>query len=112
MELFVVMDRSILGRGVFGVFSSYENARSFGDGLYRQTHFQNDIKVCAVIGTTDPSGQVYAAHNYDDFYDTHIFDGIYSEHPLAYDAVGKKGLIIRFAIDSPDDKEILTEEKG
>ncbi len=112
MELFVVMDRSILGRGVFGVFSSYENARSFGDDLYRQTHFQSDIKVCSLIGTPGPSGRVYAAHIYDNFYDTHIFDGIYSEHPLACDAVGKKGLIIRFSIDSPDDKKILTEEKG
>ncbi|HOW53536.1 MAG TPA: hypothetical protein PLR60_02685 [Syntrophorhabdaceae bacterium] len=107
MEFFVVMDRSILGRGVFGIFSNYENARSFSDDLYQQTHFQSDIKAFDMIGTPDPSGSVYAAHFYDLFYDTYVFDGIYSQQPLAYEAVGEKGLIIRFFVDSPDNKETL-----
>lgn len=108
MELYVVMDRSILGRGVFGIFSSYENARSFSDGLYSRISFQSDIKAFEMIGAPDPSGHVYAAHLYDHFYDTYVFDGIYSQRLLAYEAVGEKGLIIRFFIDSPDDKEIIT----
>ncbi|NLT23011.1 MAG: hypothetical protein GXX82_08195 [Syntrophorhabdus sp.] len=107
MELFVVMDRSILGRGVFAVFSSIEKARSFSDDMYRNTSFQSEVKTCTVIGGPDPSDRVYAAHFYDDFYDTHVFDGIYSESNLAYDAVGRKGLIIRFVIDSPEDREIV-----
>jgi len=108
MELFVVMDRSILGRGVFAVFSAFEKARSFSDELYRTTSFQSEIRACPLIGGQGSSGWVYAAHSYDDFYDTHIFDGIYSENDLAYDAVGGKGLIIRFIIDSPEHKEIIT----
>jgi hypothetical protein len=107
MELFVVMDRSILGRGVFAVFSSIEKARSFSDDMYRNTQFQCEVKACPLIGGSDVPGRVYAAHFYDDFYDTHVFDGIYSESNLAYDAVGGKGLIIRFVIDSPEDKEII-----
>jgi hypothetical protein len=107
MELFVVMDRSILGRGVFAVFSSLEKARSFGDDMYQSTNFQCEVKACPVIGGSGVPDKVYAAHFYDDFYDTHVFDGIYSESDLAYDAVGRKGLIIRFVIDSPDDREIV-----
>jgi len=108
MELFVVMDKSILGRGVFAVFSSIEKAQSFSDDLYRTTHFHSEVKVCPIIGGHDTSGRVFAAHFYDHFYDTHVFDGLYSEDVLAYDAVGNKGLIMRFIIDSPEDKEILT----
>lgn len=108
MELFVVMDKSILGRGVFGVFSSIEKARSFSEDLYRDVHFHSEVKACSIIGEALSSGSVYAAHLYDHFYDTHIFDGIYSQSTVAYDAVGRKGLIIRFVIDFPEDKEILT----
>jgi len=110
MELFVVMDKSMLGRGVFGVFSSFEKALSFSDKLYRDTRFHSEIRTCAVIGKNYCSGTVYAAHSYSDLYDTHIFDGIYSEHSLAYDAIGNKGLLIRFVIDSPDDKKVIIEE--
>lgn len=107
MEFYIVMDKSILGRGVFGVFSSHEKALLFSEDLYRNTRFQSDVKACSIIGEPDPSGRVYAAHLYDHFYDTHVFDGIYSESTLAYDAVGMKGLIIGFIIDSPEDKEII-----
>ncbi len=107
MELFVVMDRSILGRGVFAVFSTIERAQSFSDVLYRNTRFQSEVKACPIIGGLGDPDRVYAAHFYDDFYDTHVFDGIYSDSNLAYDAVGRKGLIIRFVIDSPEDKEII-----
>lgn len=107
MELFVVMDSSILGRGVFAVFSSIERARSFSDDMYRNTRFRSEVKTCPVIGGSSSRDRVYAAHFYDDFYDTHVFDGIYSESDLAYDAVGTKGLIIRFVIDSPEDREIV-----
>ncbi|MDD3845647.1 MAG: hypothetical protein PHC90_04730 [Syntrophorhabdaceae bacterium] len=107
MELFVVMDKSILGRGVFAVFSSPEKAQSFSEDLYLNTRFRSEVKACSIIGETGASGTVWAAHTYDHFYDTHVFDGIYSDSNLAYDAVGKKGLIIRFIIDSPEDREII-----
>ena len=109
MEIFVVMDRSMLGRGVFGVFSDHEKAAAFSDDLYRRTNFPSEIRACTLIGELGHLNQIYAAHSYNDFYDTHIFDGIYSEQPLAYDAVGTKGLIIRFVIDLPEMKEIITE---
>ena len=107
MEFYIVMDKSILGRGVFGVFSSQKKALSFSEDLYRNTRFQSDVKACSIIGEPDPSGIVYAAHVYDHFYDTHVFDGIYSQNALAYVAVGMKGLIIRFIVDSPEDKKIV-----
>ena len=103
MELFVVMDKSILGRGVFGIFSSMEKARVFIENF----NFHCLVTASPLIGTYDGSGKIYAAHSYDNFYDTHIFDGIYSGSELAYDAVGQKGLIIEFIIDLPDEKQII-----
>jgi len=91
-----------------GSFPTLKKARSFSEDLYRDVHFPSEVKACSIIGEALPSGSVYAAHLYDHFYDTHIFDGIYSQSTVAYDAVGRKGLIIRFVIDFPEDKEILT----
>ncbi|MBP1747484.1 MAG: hypothetical protein H6Q52_23 [Deltaproteobacteria bacterium] len=103
MELFVVMDKSMLGRGVFGVFSSREKAQLFIESF----EFHSLVEASPLIGTWDESGKIYAAHTYDHFYDTHVFDGIYSQCELAYDVVGQKGLIIEFIIDLPDEKKII-----
>ena len=103
MELFVVMDKSILGRGVFGVFSSMEKAQSFIESF----KFHSIVVTSSLIGAYEESGKIYAAHTYDHFYDTHIFDGIYSQSEVAYEAVGQKGLIIEFIIDLPDEKKII-----
>ena len=102
MELFVVMDKSILGRGVFGIFSNMEKAQLF----IASFSFHSLVLACELIGDYDGSEKIYAAHTYDHFYDTHVFDGIYSQSELAHEAVGQKGLIIEFVIDLPiDNKE-------
>lgn len=103
MELFIVMDKAFLGRGVFGIFSSLDRAQSFIEEL----KFHSVVLACPLIGTYGGSGKIYAAHSYDNFHDTHIFEGIYSQNELAYDAVGYKGLIIEFVIDLPGEKKIL-----
>ena len=103
MELFVVMDKAMLGRGVFGIFSSMEIAQSF----VRDLTFHSLVLAFPIIGVYEGSGKIYAAHAYDNFYDTHVFDGIYSRSDLAYDAVGQKGLIIEFVIDLPEKKKIV-----
>lgn len=103
MELFVVMDKSLLGRGVFGIFSSLEKAQLF----IKDFEFHSRVVASPLVGAYDGSGKIYAAHMYDNFYDTHVFDGIYSRSEFAYDAVGQKGLIIEFMIDLPDEKKIV-----
>jgi hypothetical protein len=103
MELFVVMDKATLGRGVFGIFSRIEVAESFVKGLT----FHSMVLAFPLIGPLDGSGKIYAAHAYDNFYDTHIFDGIYSQSEVAYEAVGQKGLIIEFVLDIPGEKKII-----
>lgn len=103
MELFVVMDKATLGRGVLGIFSSREKAHVFVESMA----FHSLVAVCPLIGAYDGSAKIYAAHTYDNFYDTHMFDGIYSASDLAYEAVGQKGLIIEFVIDIPEEKKII-----
>jgi hypothetical protein len=103
MELFVVMDKATLGRGALGIFSNREKADVFIESM----EFHSLVAVCSLIGAYDGSGKIYAAHTYDTFYDTHMFDGIYSENELAYEAVGQKGLIIEFMIDLPGEKKII-----
>ncbi len=103
MELFVVMDKATLGRGALGIFSSMEKARVFVESI----EFHSLVVACSLIGAYDGSGKIYAAHTYDNFYDTHMFDGIYSGSELAYEAVGQKGLIIEFIIDLPGEKKII-----
>ena len=104
MELFVVIDKAMLGRGVFGVFSTMEKAQSFIESL----EFHSLVLKSLLVGACGESRKIYAAHTYDVFYDTHVFDGIYSSSELAYEAVGQKGLIIEFVIDIPDEKRIVT----
>jgi len=103
MELFVVMDKAFLGRGAFGIFSSLDKAQSFMDDL----KFHSLVRTFPLIGAYEGPGKIYAAHSYDHFHDTHVFEGIYSQSELAYDAVGQKGLIIEFVIDLPGEKKII-----
>ncbi len=103
MELFVVMDKALLGRGAFGIFSSLDKAQSFIEELT----FHSVVLAFPLIGAYVGPGKIYAAHSYDNFYDTYVFEGIYSQSELAYDAVGQKGLIIEFVIDLPGEKKII-----
>ena len=107
MKLFVVADKMILGKGVFGIFTTHENALTFMDDFERKTSNMCEIKQWSLIGTLAERTHVYAAHVYDDLHGVYIPDGIYVELDDAYEAVGQKGLIIRIAIDVPDDSTIV-----
>jgi hypothetical protein len=106
MELFVVLDKAFLGRGVFGIFSNREKAEKFVTDLQEETSHTCAISSLPVIGNGGHGETVFAAHVYNHLYDTFVFDGIYAKEAFAYDAVGHKGLIIRFTVDSPGDREI------
>jgi hypothetical protein len=109
LELFVVLDKAFLGRGVFGVFSTIEKAEAFAEVLFEETHQLCSTTRCTVMGLEEYGETVYAAHLYNDLYDTYVVDGIYAKAAFAFDAVGDKGLIIRFKVDSPDEREIVRD---
>ena len=44
MKLFVVMDKMILGKGVFGVFTTQDNALSFMEDFEQKTSNMCEIK--------------------------------------------------------------------
>lgn len=107
MKLFVVADKMILGKGVFGVFTTHENAFAFMDDFERKTSNMCEIKQWSLMGTLAERTHVYAAHVYDDLHGVYVPDGIYVELDDAYEVAGNKGMIIRFAIDVPDDNAII-----
>lgn len=106
MEVFVVRDAMIFGKGVFGVFSSLEKASSFKEKIEKESKYFCEINKLTVIGTYRFPGNVFAAHTYDLFYDMHTLDGLYAESGLAFEAVGERGLIVEFVIDIPEKKQI------
>jgi hypothetical protein len=111
MEFFIVMDKAMLGQGVFGIFSTVEKAELFSEELYRNEHFHSRIITSSLVGIHGETvSLIYAAHLHDNFYDTHIFDGIYTDDDLAYEAVGDRGLILQFVIDCPESKKIIVQE--
>lgn len=107
MEIFVVMDKSIMGRGVFGVFSSMERATAFREDLTIGDRNLMEVKTLSVTGVCDSGTCVYVAHTYDNLYDVQVFDGIYATSFLARDASGPKGMIVEFVVDSPGAKKII-----
>ena len=109
MELFVVEDKAFLGRGVFGVFSTEEKAETFAEDFAREQNHLCAVRRLSLIGLKTDGDTVFAAHAYNSFYDTFVVDGIYSGASLALDAVGRKGLVIRFRIDAPEDNEIVSD---
>ena len=110
MELFVVKDKMHFGRGAFGIFSTYEKAQDFVDLCEQEHACMCEIKRLPVTGAYKFPDNVFAAHNYNELYDTYIFDGLYSAFLFAYDAVGDKGLILEFVIDSPETRKIVSNE--
>ncbi len=107
MKLFVVMDKMILGKGVFGVFTTQDNALSFMEDFEQKTSNMCEIKEWPLIGFLGKQTHVYAAHTYNDLYDVYTPDGIYIELDDAYEAVGHKGLIIKIEIDIPEENSII-----
>jgi len=108
VDFFVVRDAMILGKGVFGIFSTLEKAAVFKEELGKETKYSCDIDKLAVLGTYKFPGNVFAAHVYHELYDVHTLDGLYAGLELASDAVGEKGLIVEFVIDVPEKKQIRT----
>lgn len=109
MELFAVMDKMILGKGVFGVFSTNENAVSFAEIFEEKTRNFCEIKILAVTGKIDYQKYVFAAHGYDILHDSYIFDGLYANLMDAFEAVGEHGLIIKVFIDVPEENQIIAQ---
>jgi hypothetical protein len=107
LEVFVVMDKSMMGRGVFGVFSNVERATAFYEDLTPGDRNLLEVKALRVTGVCDPSTSLYVAHAYDDLYDVQVFDGIYATSYLARDASGPKGMIVEFVVDSPGTRKII-----
>jgi hypothetical protein len=105
LEVFVVMDKSIMG--AFGVFSSMEQATAFREGLTIGERNLMEVKPLSVTGVCDSGICVYVAHTYDDLYDVQVFDGIYATSLLARDASGPKGMIVEFVVDSPETRTII-----
>ena len=106
MEVFIVRDSMIFGKGVFGIFSTLEKAACFKEEFEKENKYFCEINKLKVIGTYEFPGNVFAAHTYDMLYDMHTLDGLYAEPELAFEAVGEKGLIFEFVIDIPDKKQI------
>lgn len=106
MEVFVVRDAMIFGKGVFGVFSSLEKASSFKEEVEKESKYFCEINRLTVIGTYQFPGNVFAAHTYDLLYDMHTLDGLYANSEIAFEAVGERGLIVEFVIDIPEKKQI------
>lgn len=108
MNLFVVMDKTILGKGVFGVFFTYESAMSFAKIFEEKTGNLCEVKTLPVTGRFDDQTYIFAAHSYDVLHDSYIVDGLYAELLDAQEAVGQKGLIVKTFIDVPDQNQYIT----
>jgi hypothetical protein len=106
VDVFVVRDAMIFGKGVFGIFSTLEKATSFKDEFENESKYFCEINKLSVIGSYEFPDNVFAAHTYDLLYDIHTLDGVYAEQELAFEAVGDRGLIVEFAIDMPEKKQI------
>lgn len=106
MEAFIVIDDMVLGRGVFGIFSTAEKARTYKDEFEARTAIKCEVRQISIVGPCASPNAVLAASGYDQIHDWHIFEGLYGEMPLARDAVGAKGLVVEFVIDAPEKKQI------
>lgn len=105
------MDQAFFGKGVFAVFSSYEKAWDFTEAFVAETNHLCHIRLVPLLGNIAVSNRVYAAHTYDQLHDVHVFDGLYGATSVAHDAAGKGGLVLAFAVDEPESREILGKEK-
>jgi hypothetical protein len=106
VDVYVVSDAMIFGKGVFGIFSTLEKAACFKEELEKENNYSCEIKKLTIRGAYEFPGNIFAAHTYDLLYDVHTLDGIYAKQDFAVEAVGDKGLIVEFVIDIPEKKQI------
>jgi len=109
VELFVVEDEVLMGRGVFGIFSTIEKAESYMQDFQLRTGFRCAIKKLEVIGSRETCASVCAAYNHDCLHDVYLLDGLYAAAWDAYEATGDQGLIVEFVIDSPESKRTVQD---
>ncbi len=107
MDLYVLIDSAFFGRGVFGVFSRSDLA--YGHASKIQDLFcQWEIKRVELCGERLEDDFVYVAYHYYELYDCYTFDGVYANAEDAREAVGRKGLVVEFRVDSPDHKKLVS----
>jgi len=106
MDVFVVSDAMIFGKGVFGIFSAIEKAICFKEEFEKESKYFCEIKQFTTIGSYNFPDNIFAAYTYDLLYDINTLDGLYAESELALEAVGERGLIIEFVIDVPGKQKI------
>ncbi|MBA4390787.1 MAG: hypothetical protein C0399_07600 [Syntrophus sp. (in: bacteria)] len=111
MEVFVVIDKMILGRGVLGAFSTNEKARVYMEEPRNLICNIAEIRRLTVIGAVEKQDAIFAAHNYDSLYDSYTFEGLYAKQDYALDAVGVNGLTIEFVVDMPESTKIIDKCK-
>ena len=106
MDVYAVSDAMIFGKGIFGVFSTFEKAICFKDEFEKESKQSCEIKQLTIIGSYEFPDNVFAAYTYDLLYDMHTLDGLYDKQEIALDAAGERGLIDEFVIDVPGKKII------
>jgi len=109
MDVYVVSDAMIFGKGVFGVFSTFEKALCFKEEFEKESKYFCEIKQLTTIGSYNFPGIIFAAYTYDLLYDMHTLDGLYADSELALEAAGERGLINEFVIDVPGKQKIKNE---
>lgn len=102
------MDSAFFGRGVFGIFTSMELATSYRDSIDDVISWW-EIKKLSLIGGEPDDEKVYAAYTYYELYDCYSLEGIYANGEDAKEAVGKKGMVVEFVLDRPNQKRLLLE---
>jgi len=108
MELFVVMDRSLFGRGVFGIFSTYTKAYEYMDQK-EGARSLCEIKKFEIHGEVIQPTYIYSAYTYIKLYDLYVLEGLYAESFDAYTAAGHNGMIIEWILDMPEHKKIVSD---
>jgi hypothetical protein len=111
VRLYVVADRMILGRGLFGAFSTEKKALAFCEEFEHSTGFVGEIRDLPVTGECSCPGTVFAAHTYDGLYDLQMFDSLYGEQSYAREAAGSKGWVVELHIDAPEHRRLVEDEE-
>ncbi|MCX7856486.1 MAG: hypothetical protein N2513_00665 [Deltaproteobacteria bacterium] len=106
MIIFALMDSAFFGRGVFGIFTSETLALEYAAKL-ENVFCQWEIKRLNLIGEEVDDDLVYVAYIYHELYDSFTLEGVYANGDDARDAVGHKGMVVQFKIDSPDKKKTI-----
>jgi hypothetical protein len=109
MDVFVVSDAMIFGKGVFGIFSTLDKAVCFKEEFEKENKYFCEIRQLTTIGSYTFPNNIFAAYTYDLLYDMHTLDGLYADSELALEAAGERGLINEFVIDVPGMQKIKNE---